>query len=346
MLALKYRPQTFEDVVGQERAIKTLTSSIGKASTFILYGDSGVGKTTLARLFADAVNGEIMEINGASNNGVDDIRGLISAATYQPAFNDYRVFVIDECHMLTNNAWNALLKILEESPKTTLWVLCTTEYAKIPQTIKSRSVSIALSRLSIAQVKARLVQIVEKEDIDISDEDLDRIVSHSEGRMREAISALDTYASSGELCFSFGYVEAIQLLTDVFDGKFEKVVTASDNLSNEDTYQLIRFIRDYITLVLLRMELPPKTSTESILEEYTSISPTHLVALRALQDSISRCVPSNRDVPNGSVRLMYALFNDLMAHYNDFRDNRITISITLENFSMEVNDEAYNRFFS
>lgn len=339
MWALKYRPKTFEEVIGQESAVEILKKSVGHATTFILYGESGVGKTTLARIFANHVNGEVIEINGATNNGVDDVRGLLSSATYQPAFNDYRVFIIDECHMLTTQAWNALLKVLEESPKTTLWLLCTTEFSKIPQTIKSRSVIAPLKRIENDAMQAHLEHILALEKCEIPSETLGTLQSNSEGRMREAITALETYCTTGELADNFTTSTVLRLVTAVFRGERKYVAKTTADLTNERIEKIVQFINDYLKLLILRSEFAQTTSTEQILREYTSISPANLDQLRVLQDAVWKCVPTGKPQVEGSIELMYELFSELMKHYNDFRQNRAPASIVLLRFMEHVRGE-------
>lgn len=333
MWATDYRPKTFEQVVGQPEAISVLKNSVGKASTFILHGDSGVGKTTLARIFADYINGEAIEINGADNNGVDDIRGLISSASYIPAFNDYRVFIIDECHMLTTAAWNALLKILEESPKSTLWMLCTTEYAKVPATIKSRSTVIALKKIPTKLIAETLINIADAEGgdvgVDYKREVVDDIARWSNGRLREAIVQFETYINTGVLNLPYGPRDTIELLVDAFEGRTSKVVKKLDTITNEDVLSIIRFINDYMKLLLLRHELPSTVSTADILDNYTDIGSAYLEELRQLQASVWKVSDGQGEQWRVSLDVMYNFYDKMMKHYNDFRNAKEAISIAI-----------------
>lgn len=330
MWATKYRPTKFEEVIGQDKAIKVLKTSVGKSNTYILHGDSGVGKTTLARIFANFVDGEILEINGANTNGVDDVRGLISSASYIPALNEYRVFIIDECHMLTIQAWNALLKILEESPKSTLWVLCTTEYAKVPPTIKSRGIDVTLEPIKKDAIVKHLLSILKSEGIDeYVDEDIDRIASWSEGRLREAITQCETYVNTGELNLPFSTLDIIELLTNVFDGKTTKVIDKINHLTNQDVYAIIKFISDYMKLLLVRHDLPQSVTTKSILEDYTSIAPSNIDKLRVLQDSVWKASTGDKEQWRNSLDLIYSFYDKMTRHYNDFRDARASVTIAM-----------------
>ena len=338
MWALDYRPTNFSEVVEQADAIKTLKSSIGKSTTYILHGDSGVGKTTIARIFANHVNGEAIEINGADTNGVDDVRNLISSASYIPAFNDYRVFIIDECHMLTTAAWNALLKVLEESPKTTLWMLCTTEYAKIPQTIKSRSTMVPLKRISKQAMKDHLSKIANEKSVEISNEVLNEIIIRSEGRLREAVVSLEHYAMTQELPYTFSTLDAIRFLTDIFSNNTLKVTESLNQIRNEDVHTIIRFINDYLKLLLLRNDLGRDVSTETILDSYTSISSSYIEDLRILQEEIWKSVPTGQEQVKASIEFMYQFYDKLMTHYNDFRDSRLSLSVATLYIMGTLND--------
>lgn len=329
MWANQYRPKNYEEVVGQEKAVKILKNSVGNATTFILHGPSGVGKTTLARIFADSINGEAIEVNGADNNGVDDVRALISSATYQPVFHDYRVFIIDECHMLTNSAWNALLKILEESPKTTLWMLCTTEPSKIPPTIKSRSTDVCLEVVSKTKLIELLKGILKKEGKTASEEVISDIAVHSNGRVREAIVHLETFVTTGVLSLPMTTIDIIRLLTALYNKDALYVSSAITKLDNEDVYSMIRFLNDYLRLLVLRKKLPQSVKTSEILDTFTSISSFYLDELRVLQDAIWQAVDTNKEQWEGSVHLIYNLYESMMKHYNDFRDTGISVQFAI-----------------
>jgi len=329
MWATKYRPKQYSEVVGQKDAVAILKSSVGKSTTFILHGPSGVGKTTLARIFADSINGEAIEINGADNNGVDNVRNLISSATYQPVFHDYRVFIIDECHMLTTQAWNALLKILEESPPTTLWMLCTTELSKILPTIKSRSTMVPLRKVSREDVEKVLIKIVDAENKNVDGDTLREIAVHSEGRVREAIVQLETYVETGVLTLPFSTLDIIRIMTAIYQKNTAYVVNATENMTNEDMMSFVRFIGDYLKLLLIRKQLPKSVTTEEILDQFTSISSQYLPELRTLQDALWQAVDTQEDQWEGSVNLLYKFYDRLMTHYNDFRDTGNSLAVPI-----------------
>jgi len=219
--ARKYRPQFFREVVGQEGAVKILQNAIKNnrvAHAYIFAGPRGVGKTTIARILAKALNCEnpqngepcgecdnckaiakgnfpdLIEIDAASNRGIDDIRQLKESVAYAPIKGKYKVYIIDEAHMLTKEAFNALLKTLEEPPPRTVFVLCTTELDKIIPTIQSRCQRIIFRKLPEGEIVKQLKKICEKEGIKYTEEALRVIAEASEGCMRDAASILDQAA--------------------------------------------------------------------------------------------------------------------------------------------------------
>ena len=222
VLALKYRPQEFKDLIGQEVMVKTITNSIILKKTpnaYLLTGIRGVGKTTTARLIAKALNClknddknmectaqnfcasceeivnsnhiDILEMDAASKTGIDDVRELIENSKYSPTSAKFKIFIIDEVHMLSKQAFNGLLKTLEEPPSRLKFILATTEVRKIPVTILSRCQRFDLKRLSLEKLILHLSSISKKEKGNISDEAIKIISKASEGSVRDAISLLD-----------------------------------------------------------------------------------------------------------------------------------------------------------
>ena len=168
-LAVKYRPKTFDDVVEQEAIKDILTEQIETNSfkhAYLFCGPAGCGKTTAARIFANDLNkgkGNPIEVDAASNNGVDNIREIIDNAKRKSLDSEYKIYIIDEVHMLSIGAFNAMLKLLEEPPAGTIFIMCTTDPQKIPATILSRVQRYDFSKISTDSITARLVHILENE---------------------------------------------------------------------------------------------------------------------------------------------------------------------------------------
>ena len=220
----KYRPRNFSEVVGQKNIVKTLKNQITDnhiSHAYLFTGSRGTGKTSCAKIFAKAVNCldshagdpcneceickgindesifDITEIDAASNNGVDNIRELRDNTAFSPATAKYRIYIIDEVHMLSGAAFNALLKTLEEPPAHVIFILATTEVHKLPATILSRCQRFDFSRIGIDEIAARLTEIAEKEGISLTSEAALIIAKLSDGAMRDALSLLDVCAATG-----------------------------------------------------------------------------------------------------------------------------------------------------
>ncbi|MBU1344435.1 MAG: DNA polymerase III subunit gamma/tau [Proteobacteria bacterium] len=223
VLALKYRPQTFNDVVGQHHVTTTLTNAILSdrvAHAILFTGPRGTGKTTIARILAKAMNckkgptplpcnmckictdiidghcTDVFEIDGASNNSVDQIRDLRENVTYMPSSALYKIYIIDEVHMLSTAAFNALLKTLEEPPSHVMFIFATTEVHKIPATILSRCQRHDLGRISLSLISGHLEYLCKQEEFSVDRQSLDLIAQEADGSIRDALSLLDRILSS------------------------------------------------------------------------------------------------------------------------------------------------------
>ena len=263
-----YRPQIFSDVVGQEAVVKTLQNAIinNKIShAYLFSGPRGTGKTSIARIFAKALNcvnvnnGEpcdkcdscneitngispdVIEIDAASNNGVDEIRDIREKVKYLPSGAKYKVYIIDEVHMLSGGAFNALLKTLEEPPKHVIFILATTEPQKLPATIISRCQRFEFKALSILEINYELKKICEAENVTITEEALNAISEAADGAMRDALSILDQAISYGNRNVT---VDDINAVTGTLN--LERVISLAKAIENKNVQETLEIINDIL----------------------------------------------------------------------------------------------------
>ena len=274
----KYRPSNFDEVVGQRIVVRTLINAIENnkiSHAYIFSGPRGTGKTSIAKIFAKTINCEhpnnhipcnecsncidynnrktvdIIEIDAASNNGVDEIRNLKSSVNLVPNNSKYKVYIIDEVHMLSTSAFNALLKTLEEPPRYVIFILATTELYKVPETIVSRCQNFDFERIAVSNIVNRLSFICECENIKIDEEALKTIATYSNGGLRDSIGLLDQLSSYKndaitvddveDLCGLISNKQMFEIIDDMLENNLKDVIEKIINYNNDGKNLLILF---------------------------------------------------------------------------------------------------------
>jgi DNA polymerase III subunit gamma/tau len=320
VLARKWRPQVFEDVLGQRPITKTLQNAIVQqrvAHAFLFAGARGVGKTSTARILAKALNCEhgpatnpcnqcpicteishgtsmdVIEIDGASNRGIDEIRELRENVRYTPATARYKIYIIDEVHMLTREAFNALLKTLEEPPSHVIFIFATTEPHKIPTTILSRCQRYDFKKIPLKEIREALAHILQKEEVQVSPQGLALIARASEGSMRDAQSLLDQVIAYGgkeikeeEIAEVLGVID-LKILHDTFEAIRQRDAGTCMEIVEQIYqygYDLQNFCRELLqylrNLILMKVSEHPEAWMELPEEEVSALkkqaAPFHL----------------------------------------------------------------------
>jgi len=360
----KYRPSELDDVVGQTEIKQILASSIKNGTithAYLFSGPRGTGKTTMAKILSKMVNCEepvdgnpcnkcnsclnlfsgndIIEIDAASNNGVDEIRDLREKANLVPSMCKYKVYIIDEVHMLTTQAFNALLKTLEEPPKHVIFILATTEYHKIPLTITSRCQKFQFNKISIEGIVSRLKKIAELENINIDDESLVEIAKISDGGMRDSINFLDQLRSFTsnkisindvyDVCGNVSSQEILNLFVNIKNNDFEKVTLFFENM-NANGKNYSKFFED-ITFLLKDVILYKNNvsrelikSNELVIREIGNLYTLNDIFY--MIDIVNNLMDKIRYVSRQSV-VVISNFLLIMSHFNENSDNANEIII-------------------
>lgn len=309
----KYRSRTFDEVVGQDQVINSIKYQVKNSTVshaYIFSGTRGTGKTSTAKILARAVNCEhpidgnpcnecetcksilrgtnldVVEMDAASNNGVDDIRDLREKAFYPPSTSKYKVYIIDEVHMLSKGAFNALLKILEEPPKHLIFILATTEIERVPQTILSRTQRYTFKRISIDTISKNISEILEKEGKTIDEAGIDLIAQMADGSMRDAVSLLDRVVAINDNNISYDKIIEVlgvttedtlfELATSILNSDASSIIMSVANLADDgkDMMVLIDGIVSFFRNILIAKNLndPRKIIRVRDMDRYVAIA--------------------------------------------------------------------------
>jgi DNA polymerase-3 subunit gamma/tau len=348
VISLKYRPQNFDEITGQSHVVLSLKGAIKRGSVghaFLFAGPRGVGKTTTARIFAKSLNCaagptvlpcqecpscreitasrsiDVIEIDGASNRGIEEIRNLREGVKYSPLQGRFKIYIIDEVHMLTQEAFNALLKTLEEPPANVIFILATTNQAKIPATILSRCQRFIFKRLSLTEIVERLKAVAEKEKLRVTDQALYYLAVRADGSLRDAESILEQLASfiDGEIAEQDVFQLVGFLSYDFYFNLLQKItrkdlagVIAMLNQAVEEGVDTIEIYRGFVNYLRKLFLLSAGLS-----DDYLELSADEIVNLKKVR--------FNRDEIVGMIEICLRAEESVKRSSN----NRIALEIVL-----------------
>ncbi len=370
VIARKYRPQQFDEVVGQEHVVRTLSNAIASgrvAHAYLFVGSRGIGKTTSARIFAKALNCvhgptatpcdkcdscleimggrslDVIEIDGASNNGVDQIRDLRDNAIYSPARDRFKIYLIDEVHMLSIAAFNALLKTLEEPPAHVKFLFATTDPQKIPNTILSRCQRFDLRRITTSDIMGQLQKICDSEKVSIDEPAMFAIARGAEGGMRDAESALDQLIAfcgnsltEDDVLSVFGLVSQ-QTLDDlvaaVLDGDVATIIRLIADLDRQgkDTQRLVVELLEYFRNLLVVMHVGTKAEGIQLLD--SQVQTLSDLAKRTDTERVLRIVEI---LISADSSMRYALSKRTMLETALIRASRAATVVSVEDLMRQI----------
>ena len=318
-LATKWRPKTFDSICSQKSVVRILQKQLETneiKNCYLFAGASGCGKTTLARIFANQINnncGEPIEIDGASNNGVDSVKSIIKSAQERAIDTKYKIFIVDECHMITTQGWNAFLKCIEEPPTYTIFMFCTTDPQKIPLTILNRVQRFNISKIPLNLIEERLNFICKEEGFLNYKEATSYISKISDGGMRDAITTLEKCASYDidlkmenivKALGTFSYEQFFDLVNNIIDGNEGPVIQIVDEIYNSGS-DLKLFVDNFLSFCL--------DISKYIIFKDISITKIPQYLINNLNNSIN--------------------FDNSLAYYNYILDKLLNIKILIKNDS-------------
>ncbi len=397
----KYRSKTFDEIVGQDQVINSIKYQVKNSTVshaYIFSGTRGTGKTSTAKILARAVNCEhpidgnpcnecetcksilrgtnldVVEMDAASNNGVDDIRDLREKAFYPPSTSKYKVYIIDEVHMLSKGAFNALLKILEEPPKHLIFILATTEIERVPQTILSRTQRYSFKRISVDTISKNISEIISKEGRSIDEAGIDLIAQMADGSMRDAVSLLDRIVAVNDKQISYDRIIEVlgvttedtlfELATSILNSDASSIIMSVANLADDgkDMMVLIDGIVSFFRNILIAKNLsdPRKIIRVKDMERYIAIAKAFsnseiLNIIKILSETKAR----SRYITNKRTMLEAALL-EIVAYRQDDILNRVENLERMlssgnfkdlkppkrENFEFKIDKKSDNKEFS